>query len=111
MNIKRIAMALVASSVLAACSNEPTITNKEVSQIDSNEVAQLNQWFDDVFERNLMDYPQFLTRLGRKDRQSELNDISEEHSLKNLEEAKKDLADLLKFDPSKLDEQSNLSFR
>ncbi|OEK08081.1 hypothetical protein A8C32_15990 [Flavivirga aquatica] len=83
----------------------------EINNIDSNEITRLNQWFDTVFERNLMDSPQMLSRLGRKDRQSELNDISEAFRLKNIETAKSDLADLLKFDTTKLDQSTHLSYR
>lgn len=112
MNIKSLALTLITIPLFYSCdSNTSTKTAETTTQVDSTEVARLNQWFADVFERNLMDYPQFLTRLGRKDRQGELNDISEAHRLKNLEEAKKDLAELLKFDANKLDEQTKLSYR
>ncbi|WP_223265790.1 DUF885 domain-containing protein [Vicingus serpentipes] len=112
MNIKSLALTLITIPLFYSCdSNTSTKTAETTTQVDSTEVARLNQWFADVFERNLMDYPQFLTRLGRKDRQGELNDISEARRLKDIEEAKSDLAELLKFDPNKLDEQTKLSFR
>lgn len=112
MNIKSLALTLITIPLFYSCdSNTSTNTAETTTQVDSTEVARLNQWFADVFERNLMDYPQFLTRLGRKERQGELNDISEAHRLKNLEEVKKDLAELLKFDTNKLDEQTKLSYR
>jgi uncharacterized protein (DUF885 family) len=112
MNIKSLALTLITIPLFYSCdSNTSTKTAETTTQVDSTEVARLNQWFAYVFERNLMDYPQFLTRLGRKDRQGELNDISEAHRLKNLEEAKKDLTELLKFDANKLDEQTKLSYR
>jgi uncharacterized protein (DUF885 family) len=112
MNIKNLVLALITIPLFYSCdSNTSTKTTETTTQVDSTEVARLNQWFADVFERNIMDYPQFLTRLGRKERQGELNDISEAHRLKNLEEAKSDLAELLKFDPNKFDEQTKLSFR
>ena len=111
MNLKNTSLALVFGYILFSCSNEPKNNTAPTSQIDSNEVARINQWFNDVFERNLMDSPQFLSYLGRKDRQSELNDISEEHSLRKLEETKKDLETLLTYDPNKLDEQTKLSYR
>lgn len=105
-----LSLIIILCTTIFSCSNDGS--NKvETNQIDSNEVARLNTWFNEIFERNLLDSPQFLSYLGRKDRQSELNDISEEHSLKKIEESKKDLEELLKFDVSKLDEQSNLSYR
>ncbi|TXB67362.1 DUF885 domain-containing protein [Vicingus serpentipes] len=110
--MKSLALTLITIPLFYSCdSNTSTKTAETTTQVDSTEVARLNQWFADVFERNLMDYPQFLTRLGRKDRQGELNDISEARRLKDIEEAKSDLAELLKFDPNKLDEQTKLSFR
>tara|TARA_R110001592_G_scaffold95324_7_gene274727 strand:- start:1059 stop:2879 length:1821 start_codon:yes stop_codon:yes gene_type:complete len=112
MNIKSLALALITIPLFYSCdSNTSTKTEETKTQVDSTEVARLNQWFADIFERNLMDYPQFLTRLGRKDRQGELNDISEAQSIKDLEEAKNDLSELLKFNINKLDEQTKLSFR
>jgi len=111
MNIKNLILPLLSITILISCNNETPPVNEATNQIDSNEVARLNKWFNDVFERNLMDSPQFLSYLGRKDRQGELNDISEEHSLRKLEEAKNDLETLLTFDPKKLDEQTLLSYR
>lgn len=112
MKIKNLALILITTTLFYSCdSNTSTKTAETTTPIDSAEITRLNQWFADVFERNIMDYPQFLTRLGRKERQGELNDISEARRLKDIEEAKNDLAELLKFDPNKLDEQTKLSFR
>lgn len=103
-------LVLVCIAILLSCDGNKT--NKiEDNKTQASEVVRINTWFNEVFEENLMDSPQFLSTLGRKDRQGELNDISETHSIKNLEKAKKDLTALLKFDPNKLDEQANLSFR
>jgi uncharacterized protein (DUF885 family) len=73
--------------------------------------AMLNAWFDKKFEEGLMDSPETLTELGRKERKSELDDISEAKELERLEKKKKDLAALLKFDPTVLDDQTRLSFQ
>ena len=104
-----ISIVLVCLTILS-CGNDETAT-AEVNQVELQEVNTLHIWFNNIFERDLMDSPEFLSDLGRKDRQSELDDISEEHSLKKLAQAKKDLEELLQFDITKLDEQSNLSYR
>ncbi len=90
---------------------DPDNIKTESTGVDSAEVAHLNIWLNEIFERNLMDSPEFLSQLGRKDRQHELDDISEEHSLLKLEAAKNDLVALQKFSTEKLDEQSLLSYR
>ena len=46
-------------------------------------------WLNEVYEANLMLHPEDLTSVGRKERYSELNDMSEEFQLAKLEQAKK----------------------
>lgn len=74
-----------------------------------SETDRLNQWFAQKWERDLMDSPEFLTAIGRKERMSELDDDSEEKALQRLEEKKKDLREIVFFDTSLLDKQAKLS--
>lgn len=101
---------VLVTAILVSCGNDNT-TVETVNQPNTQEIEKLNNWFNAIFERDLMDSPEFLSSLGRKDRQSELDDISEAYSLKSLAQAKKDLEELLTFDVEKLDEQSKLSYR
>ena len=68
-------------------------------------------WLNEVYEANLMLHPEDLTSVGRKERYSELNDMSEEFQLAKLEQAKKNLEELHTFDVDKLDKDSQLSYR
>lgn len=75
------------------------------------ESARLNQWLSEKWERDLMESPELLTTLGRKERKSELNDISEEKALKDHEKREQDLKEIAAFDTSLLDKQSLLSWK
>ena len=98
MNIKNL-LALAVVSVVLGCGTAEKDDNAG-SQIDAVEMERVNTWFDTVFERDLLDSPEFMSNLGRKDRQRELDDISEAHSLEQLEQAKQDLAELQGFEVS-----------
>jgi uncharacterized protein (DUF885 family) len=107
--MKNLIIIIAVSIFLCSCGDDKTLP--ETAKIDNQEIERLNDWFATVFERDIMDSPEFLSDLGRKDRQSELDDISEAHSLNQLEQHKKDLEKLLTFDVAKLDEQTTLSYR
>ena len=104
-NFKTVITLISFFTILGCRESQPS---EVVEQVDLVEIEKLNTWLDKVFERNLMDSPIWLSQLGRKDRQGEFDDLSEAHALKNLELAKNDLLMLLKFDETKLDEQSYL---
>ncbi len=78
---------------------------------NTGETERLEQWFSEKWERDCMDSPEFLTTLGRAERKSELNDISEEKALRDLEKDRQDLKELALFDTSLLDPQSKLSWK
>ncbi len=82
----------------------------ETSEVNSNEIIRFNDWLNTVYERDLMSKPQSLSMRGRKDRQDELNDLSEAFALKQIDLAKQDLKDLSNFDVSKLNNDSRLSY-
>jgi uncharacterized protein (DUF885 family) len=73
---------------------------------------RLNAFFDEVFERQVADSPEFQSSLGRKtDRLGEWDDRSDEFAAAQLEKDKADLARLrAAFDYESLDEQDRLSY-
>ena len=89
----------------SACGDSDSNGDKE-DEVTTDQSKELNIWLDKVYERNLMLSPEDLTTVGRKDRQSELNDMSEEFQLAKLEQSKKDLEELHKFNVDKLDEEA-----
>ena len=93
-----------------SCGGSGSNGDKE-DEVSTDQSKELNIWLNKVYERNLMLLPEDLTTVGRKDRQSELNDMSEEFQLAKLEQSKTDLEELHKFDVKKLDEESKLSYR
>ena len=105
----KIFLLLVLTTFIFNCKENKTEAI-ETSKKNTDEITRFNTWLNDVYEQDLMNYPQRLTQRGRKDRQNELNDLSEAFALKQIELAKQDLEDLLNFDISKLDADSNLSY-
>ena len=64
--------------LLAACGNQSnTETNTDNAIVDVSETDKLNEWFEVKYEEQLMMSPIQLTFLGRKDRYSEIDDMSE----------------------------------
>lgn len=106
-----IALSIITTFTIGCSDSKETKQNLTTDLIDTNEVNNVNKWFNDVFERNLNESPEFLSYLGKKDRQGELDDISEKKALKDLERSKKDLEELNSFNFNKLDEQTKLSYR
>ncbi|MDO5970578.1 DUF885 domain-containing protein [Flavivirga aquimarina] len=105
----KIVLLLILTTFIFNCKKNKT-ENVETGKTNTEEITQFNTWLNKVYERNLMSSPQNLTQRGRKDRQNELDDISEAFALKQIEFAKQDLEDLLKFDTSRLDSSSHLSY-
>jgi len=104
--MKKILLGILIGLTFFAC-NE-----KETSQEGLSENAlALNKWFQGKYDRNLNDNPEALSNKGKKDRQFELNDISEEKALQRLEWAKTDLKELMAFETEGLDEQTLLSYQ
>jgi len=78
-------------ALLAACSN-PAPTNSSAAAPDAtaaqagatSEDARINAWFEKKYEEQLQFSPVQMTFLGRKDRYSELDDMSREAEQKRL---------------------------
>lgn len=92
----------------SSCGDSNVIQEDDATADQSKE---LKTWLNEVYEHNLMLTPEDLTSVGRKERYSELNDLSEEFQLAKLEQSKKDLEELHTFDVNNLDEESKLSYR
>ena len=80
--------------ICAACqeaappeSSAQTAETAAASTIDTrlSESDRLNAWFDEKFEEQVMMSPAWLTRLARKDRYSEYDDLSEEEADRQLQ--------------------------
>ena len=93
--------------LLAACSREQRPT---AEQIEKNS-AELIAYLDAEFEEQLLDSPESLTDLGRKERYGELDDRSEAKMNERLEWRRQSIAEMkAKFDPASLNEDARLSY-
>ena len=83
---KPLAIALLATTAsfgLVACSETAPVTyTAEEVQAESE---RLYAWFDETFNEDINDSPLFLTFLGRKDRNDEIDDFSDAQSIKDNE--------------------------
>lgn len=110
--------------LLGACSQADTTetataptTPTEVTQAASvtseqTESATLNAWFERRFEENALDRPEYLARLGRKDRNGEWNDETKAAWLDRMDRVQSDLTFLTEeIDVDALDTETALSHR
>ena len=110
----------------AACQGTETTTDKaavkasdapsvveaaaKAQQADAN--VRLNAWFETKFMENARRHPQYLARLGIKERMDEWNDPSRAFALEELDRVRQDMKELKSsFNPDELDESSKLSYR
>ena len=112
----RVALAVFTSLFIAACqpapkaASEPTAPQPAAAPV--SETDRLNQFFDDIFERNLTRSPVRMTYLGMKDRYGEWNDFSDERVREDVELARADLAAMREgFDVAALTRQGRISYR
>ena len=110
---KPLAIALLATTAsfgVVACSEpvEPTVYSAEEVQVESD---RLYAWFDQTFEEDVNDSPLTLTFFGRKDRNDEMDDFSDEQAQKDNQTTKDRLVYLREFNFESLNEASQLSYR
>ena len=92
--------------LLSACSE-----NEQVVEVVS-ESERLNQFFDEVFDREVAESPESQTWLGIKTDYDKWDDYSPEAAAENLAQAKNDLNRLqTEFAFDQLDENTQLSYR
>lgn len=121
-----LSIASVCTFTLAACQDAPQQSTpsteqdvsssiqqpEQASQQDSvDESERLNQWFDDKFEEQLQRSPLRMTRLGRKDRYDELDDVSIEAQRDNFAWLENTVEELQsEFDYDQLDQETQISY-
>ncbi len=121
-HIKNLAAYIIAGSiciVLAGCTpsqDQPAnSTPAEATAVAGNpagESDRINAYFEEIFNREVAQSPNFQTSLGIKtERQSEWSDTSDAYAAQELLEIRGDLAYLIEsFDYDKLSEDSKLSY-
>ena len=82
------------------------------SRVDEAEVKKARQFFESVFQDNVLESPEFQASLGYKSNYDKWDDITWQASRQRAYRAKDDLAYLEKnIDFDKLDESSKISYR
>ena len=120
--MKNLLLATAAVLALGACGQtETTGTQTETStpaaatpttEQVAAETARLNAWFDEKYEEELMLSPMTLTTLGRKERYDEIDDVSSEAQLEQLEWRRATTAEMQEnFDYDLLDAEADLERR
>ncbi|MGJ8559232.1 MAG: DUF885 domain-containing protein [Litorimonas sp.] len=91
----------------------PSDATQPVSpESEQTESAKLNAWFERRFEENALDRPEYLARLGRKDRNDEWNDETKAAWLNRMDRVRSDLEFLTQeVDVDALDTETALSHR
>lgn len=107
-NIKKQWLLLGFVLVLCSCGNG----EKEYSEEDMAEnSAELNEFFQKEFQKDVVDSPMLQTRLGDKTDYDKWDDLSHLKYADDLKKAKKRLEYLEKVDSNALDEDTRLSYR
>ncbi|MEM7729881.1 MAG: DUF885 domain-containing protein [Pseudomonadota bacterium] len=89
---------------------ETTVPEPATQATEQTESERLNAWFERRFEEEALARPEYLARLGRKERTDEWNDESREAWLDRMDRARSDLAFLTEeIDVDALDEDAALS--
>jgi uncharacterized protein (DUF885 family) len=90
----------------------PDATQPASPAVEQTEPTMLNAWFERRFEENAMDRPEYLARLGRKNRNDEWNDDTRAAWLDRMDRVRSDLTFLTEeVDVASLDADTALSHR
>lgn len=82
-----------------------------VEPTEQSPSKELNEWFEQQYEMELMKSPMSLTRLGRKERYDEIDDMSEAAEIAQLEWKKNSVIEMKdSFDYEELNDDTKLSF-
>ncbi len=114
--MKRLFLLSAVALALTACSEAPQTstasqpaTTAESAQLSESE--RLNAWFEEKYEQQLQFSPLMMTRLGRKERYDQIDDMSEQGQEKRLQWMAATVDELQEnFDYSKLDEDTKISY-
>ena len=85
------------------------VTTGKTSTGDAAAIAEANELFEAQFQEFLQRSPEFKTFLGMKDDYGKWDNISPAFEKESQEITKRQLAELKKIDPKKLDEETRLS--
>ncbi len=114
--MKKIILTLAMLSFLSACGGQESGTPAESSQSTAAEAAQseterLNAWFEERYEERVQFSPIQLTFLGRKERNDEIDDLSEEAEDRQLEWQRKTVEEMEReFDYDALTSDAKISY-
>jgi uncharacterized protein (DUF885 family) len=124
--MKKTILAAAILSLLAACQDAPpqdttagTQNNAEATSQSErgaeaqqqSESARLNEWFNTKYEESLQMSPMQMTRLGRKDRYDEIDDVTVEAEQERLEWMESTVEELKNnFDYDELDDDAKISY-
>jgi uncharacterized protein (DUF885 family) len=98
-------------SVLVGCSPAQRAPASATADEIARASAALTAYLDGEYQEELLDRPEEMTTLGRRDRYGELDERSEAAADKRLEWRRQSVADMkMKFDPATLDEDARLSY-
>ncbi|MBN05645.1 DUF885 family protein [Ponticaulis sp.] len=113
--MRNILLASAALLALQACGPKETpVANTETAATEQtvSQTEQLNAWFDEKYEEQLLRSPQTLTQLGRHERYDEVDDNTEAFQLEGLEWLRETTAEMREtFDFDQLDEEAQFSYR
>ncbi|SEA29955.1 DUF885 domain-containing protein [Microbulbifer marinus] len=100
-----------ATEVTSDSAESTTKSATEATQADAEAIAQANQMFEDFFQEHLDRSPEFKTFLGIKEDYGKWNNLSPEFEQETHQINQRQLAELNKLDPSKLDDATRLSLK
>lgn len=105
---RSLAAALLATAIPFALAASPALA---LSPKVETESERLNAFFERVYQENIKRSPVSQSYLGIKTDYDKWDDESDANAIKEFELAQRDLEELRKFDKSKLDAQTLLSYR
>lgn len=117
--LKYIAASISLALMVSGCNKDSTTATEEVNTAATEEVVETaaqtesekaNELFERIFMDGVMRSPIYQSYLGIKDDQDKWDDMSEQRALEDLEISKKELAEVMLLDPSKMDAQTRLSW-
>jgi len=122
-HMQKAMLALSITALLVGCGKAPTaptvaaeqpvpaVAKTPVQVVDAAEVARLNQWFEAKYEEQLQMSPLQMTFLGRKDKQDQIDDLTEAAEDMQLAWLAATVAELkAQFDYNKLDVEAKTSY-
>ncbi len=117
--MRHLLLASAAVFVLAACGQSSTpsqpVTDtppaSETTTSEQSETERLNAWFDEKYEAALQESPMQLTMLGRKDRYSEIDNMSFASMREQIDQTQAWAEEMqAEFDYDKLDQEAKTSY-